>query len=340
MINVALLSRWHVHADDYAKLAHENENVSIKLVWDENPERGKRWAEELGVPFTSQLESVLADPEIDAVIVDTPTNRHKEIILSAARHGKHIFTEKVLAFTVKDCEEIYETVKENNVQLMVSLPRLTENYYLYAQDVVDQGLLGKLTTIRCRLAHNGAVPLEGKSTGWLPEHFFNKEECGGGALIDLGAHPIYLTNRLAGKADSVSARLQQTEGHDVDDNAVALIEYDSGALGVLETGFLSTGSPFQLELYGTEGTLLIEDQQIRMKSSKLNGEWVIPESLPEPHHSPFDQWVRSIANNEPTTISESDVLGLTLINEASKISDEEGRRVAIKEIMNETEQIK
>ncbi|WP_408006440.1 Gfo/Idh/MocA family protein [Pseudalkalibacillus sp. A8] len=338
MINVALLSRWHVHADDYANQARQNENVSIKVIWDENTERGERWAKELGVPFTSHLETVLGDSEIDAVIVDAPTNLHKEIILSAAKYKKHIFTEKVLAFTVKDCEEIYEAVKENDLQLMVSLPRLTEDYYLYAQEIVDQGLLGKLTTIRCRLAHNGAVPLDGKATGWLPDHFFNKEECGGGALIDLGAHPIYLTNRLAGPATAVTARLQNTEGHEVDDNAVAIVEYESGALGILETGFVSGGSPFQFELYGTEGTLLIEDNQTRLKSKKLSENWIVPDSLPEPHPSPFNQWVRAILDSELTTISETDAIGLTLINEASKISHEQGRRVTITEIMNKIQQ--
>jgi scyllo-inositol 2-dehydrogenase (NAD+) len=265
LINVALLSKWHVHADDYAAQVKKNENLSVAVVWDEDPERGQQWVEKLGVPFEANLDTVLTNPEIDAVVVDTPTTYHKKVLISAAENKKHIFTEKVLALTVAECEEILDAVKRNNVILTVSLPRLTENYYLYAQQVVDQGLLGKATTFRCRLAHNGAVPLENNSNGWLPEKFFNKEETGGGAFIDLGAHPIYLTNRLAGKPTAVTARLLHTSGMDVDDNAIAIVEYDSGAYGTLETGFLSSGSPFQLELYGTEGTLFIEDNKVRLK---------------------------------------------------------------------------
>ncbi|WP_257348927.1 Gfo/Idh/MocA family protein [Pseudalkalibacillus decolorationis] len=334
MINVAMLSKWHVHADDYANQASKNENVTIKVVWDEHPLRGEKWAEKLGVPFEKDLETVLANPEIDAVIVDTPTNLHKEIILKAALHKKHIFTEKVLAFSVEDCDEILKAVKDNNVKLMVSLPRLTEDYYLYAQEVINQNLLGKLTSIRCRLAHNGAVPSSGNPNGWLPEHFFNKEECGGGALIDLGAHPIYLTNRLAGPVKAVTARLQHTLGHDVDDNSVAIVEYETGALGIIESGFLSSGSPFQLELYGTDGTLLIEENQIRLKSKQLGDGWAVPEQLPEPLPLPMDQWVNEVMNNEPTMITEADVRGLTLINEASRISHEQGRRVETAELSN------
>src|SRR5690606_7683338 len=161
----------------------------------------------------------------------------------AAKNKKHIFSEKVLAFSVQDCKDIYEAVEENHVKFMLSLPRLTEHYYLYAQQILDEGKLGRLTTIRCRLAHDGAIAQEGEKTGWLPERFYHPEQAGGGALIDLGAHPIYLTNRLAGKAVAVQARLQQTNGHDVDDNAVVIVEYETGALGVIEAGFVSAASP-------------------------------------------------------------------------------------------------
>ncbi|CAG9610392.1 Gfo/Idh/MocA family protein [Pseudoneobacillus rhizosphaerae] len=333
MIKVAMLSKWHVHAEDYAREATENVNLSIKMVWDERKDRGEKWAEQLGVPFEQDLEKVLTNPDIDAVVVDTPTNLHKEVIMLAARHKKHIFTEKVLAFTIQDCEEILSAIKENDVKLMVSLPRLTTNYYLYAQEILDKGFIGRLTSIRCRLSHDGAVASDSLPNGWLPEHFFNKEECGGGALIDLGAHPIYLTNRLAGPTKAVTARLQQTLGYEVDDNAVALIEYESGALGTIESGFLSTGSPFQLELYGTEGSLLIEDNTIRLKSRQLGREWITPEQLPEALPSAMDQWVQNILAEKEPTITIEDVVGLTLINQAANLSHRQGRRVETVELV-------
>ncbi|MEH7081607.1 Gfo/Idh/MocA family oxidoreductase [Neobacillus drentensis] len=333
MVNVALLSKWHVHADDYARQANQNEHIQIKVVWDENVERGQEWAKKLAVPFEKDLKNVLTNPEIDAVIVDTPTNLHKEIIMLAANNRKHIFTEKVLAFTVQDCEEIYEAVSKSQVKLMVSLPRLTEKYYLYAEQVLNEGLLGNLTSIRCRLAHNGAVPLAGNPNGWLPKHFFNKEECGGGAFIDLGAHPIYLTNRLAGPVKAVTARLQSQSEDEVDVNSVAIIEYENGALGIIETGFLSSGSPFQLELYGTEGALLIEDDKIRLKSKLLGEGWYTPDALPSAMPLPMEQWITSIIEGEIPTITENDVQGLTLVNQSAILSQIEGRRVATSEIL-------
>lgn len=330
MINVALLSRWHVHADDYARQARENEHLSIQLVWDEDAKRGEEWAKELGVPFEKDLQSVLALPSIDAVIVCTPTNLHKEVILSAVKNNKHVFTEKVLAFSVKDCEEIYKAVQDHDVELMVSLPRLTEPAYLYAEKVVTEGWLGQLTTIRCRLAHNGAVPVDGQTQGWLPARFFDKEQCGGGALIDLGAHPIYLTNRLAGPVHALQARLQQMNELGVDDNAVVIVEYTSGALGVIETSFLSNGAPFQLELYGTQGTLLIEENQIRLKSNlRGNGEWVQLEEMLASLPMPMDQWISAIQTGTTPTITKEDVINLTSVNEVAALSHKEKRRIEL-----------
>jgi scyllo-inositol 2-dehydrogenase (NAD+) len=335
MINVALLSRWHVHAEDYAKEAAKNEDISIRLIWDEDEKRGKEWAEKLGVPFESDLQKVLSNSSLEAVIVNTPTNLHKDIIIASAKHKKHIFTEKVLALSTQDCDEIFAVIEEANVQLMVSLPRLTEPYYLYAQDVVDQGLLGTITGIRCRLAHNGAVPAHDKTVGWLPAHFFNREQCGGGALVDLGAHPIYLTNRLGGKVKAVSARFQYAYGFEVEDNAVVIVEYESGALGTIETGFLSSGSPFQLEVYGTEGTLLIHDDQIRLKSSRTQkDDWMVPEVLPAPLKTAMEQWVQAIKREAVPSITKEDVRNLTLINEVSVLSNEKGCRVVVSEYEN------
>ncbi|WP_409292548.1 Gfo/Idh/MocA family protein [Peribacillus sp. SCS-37] len=329
MIRTALLSRWHVHADEYADAAMKSPLISVEKVWDENPERGREWAESLGVPYEENLEKVLADPEIDAVIVASPTNMHTRIMLAAASNKKHIFTEKVLALSASDAREILQEVEEHGVRIVISLPRLVEGYYLYAQKALDDGLLGKLTTIRCRMAHNGAVS-EGEGGGWLPAHFFDREECGGGAFIDLGAHPIYLANRICGPLSAVTAVFQE-HGHEVDVNSAAIVEYESGALAILETGFVSYGSPFQLELYGTEGTIMIEDKAVKIKSRKLGEDWLTPD-IPSSLEMPIDQWAASIAGGREPSITGEDAYRLSLLNELASISARKGRRVTAEEL--------
>ncbi|MFZ0368616.1 MAG: Gfo/Idh/MocA family oxidoreductase [Halobacillus sp.] len=332
MLRVALLSKWHVHAVDYAAQAQENPNIIISSVWDEDPVRGKEWAEELEVPFVQDLTTLLSDESIDAVIIASPTNQHKNLILAAAKRGKHIFTEKVLAFTIADCEQIFAAVDAAGVELMVSLPRLADDYFIYAEQAVNQGLLGQLTMVRCRAAHNGAVPTETSPTGWLPETFFNLAQCGGGAMIDLGAHPIYLANRLLGTPSAVTGRLQQLTERGVDDQSVAVVEYSNQAMAVLETSFVSSKSPFQLELYGTEGTLMIENKEIRIKSTKLDTEeWTKPAKVPA-LPLPMHQWAAAIEENTAPSITRTDAWNLTLINQGAALSQKRNRRVDLQEL--------
>jgi scyllo-inositol 2-dehydrogenase (NAD+) len=337
VISVALLSKWHVHANDYAREAMEHPSVVIKKVWDEIPERGKHWAEELGVEFENDLSMVMTDPSIDAVIVTAPTTMHKEIILQAAKHKKHIFSEKVLAFTLEECEEIYKEVEDNQVQLMVNLHRFSDSYYLFAKDVVDKELLGRISLVRCRYAHGGAIPAEENPTGWLPASFLDASQSGGGALIDLGAHPIYLSNRLAGPVKAVTATLSSLFDYPVDDHAAVTIEYNNGALGILETSIVSGESLFFLEIHGTEGVLLIEfyrhiDNQmhIKMRSNRIeNSEWFKPDILPPSLPSPMKQWIQAIIEGTTPDITKEDIIRLTQINELALLSHNTGKRVIL-----------
>jgi len=212
--------------------------------------------------------------------------------------------------------------------MMVSMPRLVEPYYLAAQEAVDQGALGEINTIRFRVAHNGAVSTQENPEGWLPQHFYDSALCGGGAFIDLGAHPIYLTNRLGGRAKSVSAYFIIPEGKDVDVHALSVVEYESGALGILETGFTSGANLFLMELHGTQGSILVEDG--RMKRKKSGGEWEevqLPKRLP----MPMEQWINAIVSGERPAIGKHDAIALTLINEAAAQSNRTGCRVNIQQ---------
>ncbi|UUZ92990.1 Gfo/Idh/MocA family oxidoreductase [Paenibacillus sp. P25] len=323
MIKVAMLSFWHVHARDYAKQATEHPDTEITAVWDEQPERGRKEAEARGVRFFESLDELLAQQDIDGVIVDTPTNMHRDVMVAAARAGKHIFTEKVVATTLKECNEILAAVEEAGVKLTVSLPRLNAGYTEAVQDVIRQGLLGDLTLVRTRLSHNGAIPSERGSLGWSPAHFFDAELCGGGAMIDLGRHPMYLARLFLGPPESVSANYGYVTGKEVEDNAVSVLRYENGALAIVEAGFVNRYSPFVVEVHGTEGSLLYSthDNKLLIRSSKLadQTEWSVRE-LPAERPSAFHQWVSHIQNG--TTASENIALAadLTRLMEASNRS--------------------
>ena len=97
--------------------------------------------------------------------------------------------------------------------------------------------------MRCRLAHDGAV-----GDGWLPPQFFDPVEAGGGALVDLGCHPVYLTRLfLGGMPETVSAVYGHVTGRAVEDNAVVTMRHATGAVAIAETGFVTPRSPFSIE---------------------------------------------------------------------------------------------
>ncbi|TVX95947.1 Gfo/Idh/MocA family protein [Cohnella terricola] len=327
MIRIGKISYWHVHADEYTQLALAHPDTELAAIWDELPERGQAKAAKYGVPYYASLDEMLARDDIDAVIVDAPTNLHHEVMLKAARAGKHIFTEKVIAPTRKEVEDIVGAVREAGVKFTVSLPRLYANYTQTIGRIVEEGTLGKLTLARVRLSHNGAI------ANWLPEHFYSKEQCGGGALIDLGCHPMYLVRSFLGMPESVIANFGYVTGREVEDNAVAVLRYSEGAIGIVEAGFVNSHSPFSIELHGTEGTLLFgfPEEVVKIRSNRGSGEW---ETLPLGEKQPdaFSQWVGHIRNDTEATDNVAAAVDLTKLMEASTRSVAEGRPIRIDEL--------
>lgn len=328
MLRVAMLSFWHVHAGDYARQATEHPETEIVAAWDEDPARGQARADELGVRFHADLDQLLSSDDIDGVIVDAPTSMHQEVIPAAARAGKHIFTEKVLAPTVAQANEIMAAIEKAGVVLTLSLPRLYDGYTQAITEVLAGGELGELVQARARLSHNGAV-----GEGWLPAHFFDPVTTHGGALIDLGCHPMYLTSLfLGGLPDSLTASYGHITGRAVEDNAVAVLRYGSGALGIVEAGFATRFSPFSLEVHGTEGSLFYgtPEAKLLVRSPKAEG-W---REVPIPANKPmaFSQWVEHIKNGTKAEDNVAIGLNLTTLMDAANRSVSSAAAVNIRDL--------
>jgi 1,5-anhydro-D-fructose reductase (1,5-anhydro-D-mannitol-forming) len=337
MIRVAMLSFWHVHAKDYAKQAEEHPETEIVAVWDEQPERGRMEADKRGVRFFQDLDELLRQPDIEGVVVDTPSTMHRDVMVAAARAGKHIFTEKVIAPTLREAEEIVVAARESGVKLTVSLRRLYSAATVAIREIIDMGLLGDLTLVRVRDAHNGSVRTEQNPDGWLPAHFYNLPETAGGAMIDLGCHPMYLTRVFLGMPESVSASYGYVTGREVEDNAATTLRYGNGALGIVETGFVTRFSPFSIEVHGTAGSVLYsaEDGKLHIRSEHVEGassQWLIKDVSSNEPPMAFHQWVAHIQQGtddpENTTVG----VDLSALMEASNQSARENRPVRIDEI--------
>ncbi len=321
-MNVALISGWHVHAGEYFNRFNSNPNARITAVWDEIPARGQSYAEKNGSRFYESYDELLADPAIDAVCITSPTNLHPDLMIKAAKAGKHIFTEKVLAIDPDDARAIAKAVKDAGIHFTICFPHESEPAFLAIRDILDSGKLGKITYAKFRKAHTGSVD------NWLPAFFYDKIQCGGGAMMDLGAHPMYLLEWALGKAKRVTSAFTDMTGRGVEDNAVSVLEFEGGAIGVSETSFVSWGNPLVFEISGTDGWLLMTDGEIRYQTRESGG-WVYPEKPARAPH-PVDYFVDSVVNNSPNTLYTIDeALNLTLLMDAAYQSAESGTKVAV-----------
>jgi predicted dehydrogenase len=319
-----MLSKWHVHAEGYAKFVSAQPDAKITCVWDDDAERGKKWAGDLGGPFEPDLEKALARSDVDGVIVDAPTSDHRRVMVAAANAGKHIFTEKAMAPTVEDCKVIAEAVKKAGVKFCISHPHLTTPVAQYCKNALDEGWLGKIHYMRMRTAHDGS------SRGWLPQYWYEVKDACGGAMMDLGCHPMYTAAYLLGKPKRVVSMFNNNYApQSVDDNSVSVVEFENKAIAVLETSFVS---PFQadcFELLGTEGAVVAIGKDVKVRSNKFKDGWFIPDNLPDPLPVALRLWLDGIEKGTPILFDTEKGIALTELLENAYISDKEQRIVTI-----------
>jgi predicted dehydrogenase len=252
-MKIAIFGVWHVHAADYTKTAMElGEVVGF---YEENDALAEQFASKFNIPrFSTPGELLKSDAE--GVIVCSASSEHADDIIKIAKAGKHIFTEKVLALTDADCDRIETAVNESGVTFVISLFQKYLGSRMVVKKVASSGELGKLNYMRFRNCHSGSTK------DWLPKHFYNEKECGGGAMIDLGAHGMYLIEWILGipvkasAAFTVSCEIESVKEKNsdrVEDNAVTVMSFENGAIAVNETGFVSNYSPVTLEVFGEDG---------------------------------------------------------------------------------------
>lgn len=307
MINVALLGTWHVHFEGYSNTIRDNKNCNIVALWDPDEVKGIIASKKYNCEYIGNLDELLSRDDIDAVSVCTSTDLHKEVIIKSAKAGKHIFTEKVLCFTESDALETAKAVKEANIKFCISFPWRSRPDFVWMKNAIDNNLIGKINYFRMRNAHNGS------SSGWLPDSFYDKKNCGGGAMMDLGAHSMYTLNWIMGKPLKASSAFTHVMIDSVEDNAVTILTYENGAIGVSETGFVAENNPFELEIVGDKGTILAGGFTDKICYNIGDG-WVFP-NLPAAKPSPLEYWIDGIMNNSEIPYNIDDAVDLSAIME-------------------------
>jgi predicted dehydrogenase len=310
-----------------------------EVVWacDANEEVAKKVAAEHGIAnVTTDYKDVLADASVDAVSVTTPNKFHKQPTVDSLTAGKHVLCEKPLAMNGAEAREMCKAARDSGKILQVALQQRFSGAGQFMQKFIADGGMGDIYYARAQALRRRGVPAWGV--------FIDKEQQGGGPLIDIGVHILDFTLTMMGYPKPVSAsgmtwdalgknpELYNMWGDydrtkfTVEDMAVGFIRFENGALVVLESSFMSNldGNPYGTQLFGTKaGAKIYFDQTFKGLEiyTEHHGQLfnMTPINVPDvkaPHTEEIVAFVRAIQSNGPSPVPGEQGLILNAIFDA------------------------
>jgi predicted dehydrogenase len=246
-----------------AEIAHlpaitGNDSAELVSVCDVDAKRAEEIAGKWKAKSSYTDYRKMFDKErLDAVVIATPNNYHRNQVVAAARRGMHILVEKPMAVTNREAWEMVDAAKKNRVKLMVGCDRRYWVHNEWAKDLIEKGVIGRVLMSRA----------------CLHEHWYNYQKhiartgfrldvrmTGGAAINDTGAHAIDLLVWLNGskvkRVVGVAERLAMPESYTLnDDVALLMVEFETGAFGTVSCNRFSPAVNQNTELCGTEGTI-------------------------------------------------------------------------------------
>lgn len=332
MFNVAMISRWHPHAmeDRYVNQLKKIDGTKITCVWDFEEERGEKWADELGAEFVGDLDKLLKRDDVDGVCITAPTDMHKDIIIKAARAGKHVFTEKALVMDYQEALEVKEEVEKSGIKLCVVFPRRANREYFYAKKLYENGEFGDVALMRVR----NAVTVNAK----FEDHWFKAEPVGGGGAIrDLGCHNIDLACWILGEPEEINTMTGFTRNFAVDDTGVCNIKFRNGAVAMIDSTFSAPlcSNWYSFEMYGTKMAFISDPEKIIIikntdtDSVASEKEIINISDLPKGYDSPMLQWVNACTKGSELVCDVDAGVLVNRVLDAATVSAKEKRTVKI-----------
>lgn len=239
-------------ADFYTLTIHNQRGPEqVHMVYSRSEERAKGFQDKWGVPNGStSLKKAINSSETDTVIIGLPNNRHEEAVIAAAEAGKAVLCTKPLGRNAEEAKRMLDAVEKAGVfngylEDLVYPPKT-----LKAIQSVKNGALGKILWVRSRETHPGP------HSDW----FWDIEQAGGGAIVDMGCHCVEIIRNFVGKGiRPVEAMCwADTLVHPIDaeDHGIGLIRFENGAMGQFEVSWAFRGGmDLRDEISGSEGTI-------------------------------------------------------------------------------------
>ena len=149
-VRIGVLSHAHGHSNAYCRKMQGFDDVELVACWDDNEQRGREAAAAFGMEYRADSSAITDDPDIDAVIVTTETNRHAHFVAQAAAAGKAILCQKPLATTLADCDRIIEAVRRSGVKFSVAFQMRQDPVNRKIKELVDANAVGEIAVVRRR----------------------------------------------------------------------------------------------------------------------------------------------------------------------------------------------
>ena len=295
-IVVALVGAAHIHTPGFVDLVKKRDDVRVKCVWDHDAARAQKRAKDLNAEVVDDVAKVCSDPEIQAVVIYSETNRHHDLVLAAAKAGKHMFVEKPLGITAKESLAMADAIERANLLFTTGYFMRTDPKHLFLKDEIAKGHFGKITRARGSNCHSGALE------GWFDTEWrwmADPKIAGIGGFGDLGTHKLDILMWLLGDVDAVTADVKSVTGRygDCDECGEGMIQFKNGVIATLAAGWVDIEDPVQLLISGTEGHAVIVDNHLYYKSKHVPGsDSKDPYTkLPRASRPPMDQFLDAVA---------------------------------------------
>lgn len=327
----------------------QNPNAEVCAICDVNEATAKARAEEFGIPsYCTDPMQILEDSAIDAVSIVTPTFTHKDLVIAALEHGKHVLCEKPPALNAKEAALCEETAKKTGKLLMYGFVVRFSKETAFLKDYVDSGALGKIYYAEvARMARSFRIG------GW----FTNKELSGGGALIDSVIHQLdtvlyimgypqvhsvkgFTSNEIAdlpykmkGVAGGWVSADSNHYSYEVESLAGGLIRFKDGSNLYIKTSWaLNTCKPgVQIELCGTEGGAMQNSDGVRLIRADESGYYLESTPVLREEFNMFDRemdhFVSCCLDKTQCIIKPEEGTGIMQIIDAIYTSAETGKEV-------------
>jgi len=327
------------------RAAAQSPAIDIACCWSRTPERVRAFAAANGIEPRADIQSILDDRRIEAVIIALPNDQHRPYATLAARHGKHLFIEKPIAHLLEDGLAIAALEALHGVRIVVGhcARLLAGNRRLRV--AVERGELGRISSIEASFCNDRGLRLTPQDWRWY------QASAPGGCLSQIAIHQLDTLRAIGGPIDTIaarSARLAST-GAEVEDQWMITVGFADGKLGSVLSSWTSAGR-YEVRASGDSATMTYAiDQSLWSDAERLHEGAVLDRVERGSGHAArtgldvapgnmfreeLELFAASARDNEPCELSAHNAcLAVAAVDAAIASASDDGRAVRIDDVM-------